>query len=94
MHAPARTLLSRITTIAAGTATQATLPWQKPTQPSDGTHGVTLTVVLGQAGGNATCSLTVDSRRLASSLTQGPYARGVCTTQATAPAGGNAASDA
>lgn len=77
-----------------GTATHVTLPWHTTGQHSDGTHGVTLTVVLGQAGGKATCSLTVDSRRVASSLTQGPYGRAVCTTQATTTTGGNAASDA
>jgi hypothetical protein len=145
MYAPARTLLSRITTVSAvaacllvtgcsdssshpagtgtasaqgtrhivsyrvdghgtaditwsgtpgGTATHVTLPWHETGQRSDGAHGVTLTVVLSQAGGNATCAITVDGRRVGTSLAQGAFGRAVCSTQATAPAGGNAASDA
>jgi hypothetical protein len=77
-----------------GTATRVTLPWQRTGQHSDGTHGVTLTAVLSQAGGNATCAITVDGRRVGSSQAQGSFGRAVCTTQATAATGGNAASDA
>ncbi|SEO79087.1 hypothetical protein [Actinacidiphila rubida] len=79
---------------SGGTATGVTLPWHRTGQRSDGTRGVTLTVVLGRTGGKATCSLTVDGRRVGTSLAQGSYGRAACTTQATATARGNAASDA
>lgn len=64
---------------AAGTAPRATLPWHL-TVPSGSASGeVRLTVELDGRGGQATCAIVVDGRRLVSSLASGAYGRAVCT---------------
>lgn len=63
---------------ASGRAPQAALPWKKTVRATGAAY--TLTVVLGQAGGDATCSISVDGRELAGSSAHGPYGRATCTT--------------
>src|SRR5437016_6229618 len=58
-----------------GTASHATLPWHNTVQEPNGAHPVSMTVVLGQRGGQATCSITIDGHRVSSSLAQGAFGR-------------------
>ncbi|MGP9017127.1 hypothetical protein ACT1U9_01790 [Streptomyces sp. BR1] len=64
---------------AAGVARHASLPWKK-TVRSTGT-AYTLTVVLGSAGGDAACSISLDGRELTGSTAHGPYGRATCSTR-------------
>lgn len=67
-----------------GTASHATLPWHTTVQEPINTHPVTLTVVLSQQGGQATCSITINGHRVNSSLAQGVFGRATCHTPTTA----------
>ncbi|GDY32290.1 hypothetical protein [Gandjariella thermophila] len=70
-------------TWSGGTASHATLPWHTTVQEPVGAHPVSLTVVLGQQGGQATCSISVDGHRVSSSLAQGAYGRATCHASTT-----------
>jgi hypothetical protein len=69
----------------SGTAPHAALPWKKTVRAASTAY--TLTVVLGQAGGDATCSISIDGRRLAGSRAYGPFGRATCTTGASSADG-------
>lgn len=63
-----------------GTDTHAGLPWSAVSRIPFGADGVNLTVQLGSAGGQAACTITVDGKRLVSSLAQGANGRATCHT--------------
>jgi hypothetical protein len=65
-------------TATSGTAPHTALPWKKTVRANGATY--TLTVVLGQAGGDASCSISVDGRRLAGSSAHGHFGRATCAT--------------
>lgn len=65
-----------------GSNTHTALPWNSTREIPLGPDGVTLTVQLDTGGGQATCSITVDGKRLVSSLAQGPNSRATCRTAA------------
>lgn len=67
-----------------GTASRATLPWHAAVQEPIDAHPILLTVVLGEQGGQATCTITIDGHRVSSSLAQGPFGRATCHTPTTA----------
>ncbi|MEV6110085.1 MmpS family transport accessory protein [Streptomyces sp. NPDC051940] len=66
---------------ASGRAPGSTLPWRKTVRSTGAPY--TLTVVLGEDGGKATCSITVDGRKLAGSSARGPLGRATCTAGTT-----------
>lgn len=68
-----------------GTASQAALPWHTTIhEPTTGAHPVSVNVVLGQHGAQATCAITIAGHRVSSSLARGPYGRATCHTPTTA----------
>lgn len=69
---------------AAGTASHSPLPWHTTVQEPLDAHPVSLAVVLGERGGQATCTITIDGHRVSSSLAQGPFGRATCHTPTTA----------
>lgn len=75
---------SATVTWPGGAATHATLPWTANSQIPLGADGINLTVQLDAHGGQATCAISVDGRRLVSSLAQGAYSRATCHTPGSA----------
>lgn len=67
-------------TAAGGKTAHTALPWHTTVQAATGLHEVTLSLVLGQHGGQATCSIAIDGRRVNSSLAQGRFGRATCHT--------------
>lgn len=63
-----------------GSDTHASLPWSSSSRIPLGANGINLTVQLDAHGGQATCAISVDGRRLVSSLAQGAYSRATCHT--------------
>ncbi|MER6072748.1 hypothetical protein ABT187_28665 [Streptomyces sp. NPDC001817] len=77
-------------TATGGKAAQTTLPWHTTVQAPTGRREVTLSLVLGQHGGQATCSIAIDGRRVNSSLAQGKFGRATCHTPIGTDNGANA----
>lgn len=67
-----------------GTAAHTALPWHTTVPGSVGEHPATVSIVLDQRGGQASCSITVDGRRVSSSLAQGAFGRATCHTPTSA----------
>ena len=67
-------------TATGGKTAHTALPWHTTVQAPTGRREVTLTLVLGQHGGQATCSIAIDGRRVNSSLAQGKFGRATCHT--------------
>jgi hypothetical protein len=67
-------------TATGGKSAHAALPWHTTVQAATGRHEVTLSLVLGQRGGHATCSIAIDGRRVNSSVAQGKFGRATCHT--------------
>jgi hypothetical protein len=66
-------------TWTGGIAPHATLPWNTTVQESDGAaQPPSLSVVLGQGGVQATCSIAVNGHRVASSVAEGSFGRANC----------------
>jgi hypothetical protein len=63
-----------------GAAKHVRLPWQQDLHSPLGADGLTLTVQLDPAGGQANCAIAVDGRRVVSSLAQGPNGHATCHT--------------
>jgi hypothetical protein len=63
-----------------GTDAHAALPWTAGSRIPLGADGINLTVQLDAHGGEATCAISIDGRRLVSSLAQGAYSRATCHT--------------
>lgn len=63
-----------------GSNPHAALPWRTTTRIPLGADGLNLSVQLDAAGGQATCVISVDGRRVVSSLAQGAYGRATCHT--------------
>lgn len=61
-----------------GKAVHTTLPWHATAHLPATADPPVLTVVLGQNGGTATCSISVNGRRVGSSLVQGKFGRANC----------------
>jgi hypothetical protein len=64
--------------VTGGTAAHVTLPWRRISRQDASALDLSLTVVLGGKGGDATCSIAVDGRKVASSLASGVYGRAAC----------------
>lgn len=77
-------------TAAGGKSAHTALPWHTTVQAATGRHEVTLSLVLGQHGGQATCSIAIDGRRVNSSLAQGKFGRATCHTPVGTGTGPNA----
>lgn len=67
-----------------GTAAHTALPWHATVPGPVGEHPATVSIVLDQRGGQASCSITVDGRRVSSSLAQGAFGRATCHTPTSA----------
>jgi hypothetical protein len=63
-----------------GSSPHAALPWRTTTRIPLGADGLNLSVQLDATGGQATCAISVDGRRVVSSLAQGAYGRATCHT--------------
>jgi len=69
----------------ASTTLTAHLPWQHTTQLTPGQAPATLSIVLGQGGGHATCTLTLNGHPVQHATAYGTYGRATCTTHLTPP---------
>jgi len=67
-----------------GTDTHAALPWTSTTRIPLAADGLNLTLQLSANGGQATCTISIDGRRLVSSLAQGANGRATCHTPSSA----------
>ena len=77
-------------TSTGGKSAHATLPWHTTVQAPTGRREVTLSLVLGQQGGQATCSIAIDGRRVNSSSALGKFGRATCHTPIGTNNGANA----
>jgi hypothetical protein len=58
------------------------LPWTKTIKGSGLFNAYTVTATLGDAGGTATCTLTVDGKQVSSNTATGSFASATCTGSA------------
>lgn len=63
-----------------GAAAHVALPWHLTIPGALASREVRLTVELDAGGGQATCAIAIDGRRLVSSRALGAYGRAVCVT--------------
>ena len=67
------------------TTVTAHLPWHHTTNVTAGQAPATVSIVLGQDGGHATCTLTLNGHPVQHATAHGTFGRATCTAPPTTP---------